>query len=160
MGNMNEFTQPVQLLLKAYPWRRIDPIPWAPLAKPLGESRIALVSSAGFVLPDQLPFDESKRGGDTSFRKIPGDADVATLVDTHRSDSFDHTGMRKDPNLAFPIDRMRELQEAGRIGCVNRYHLSMMGSITAPGRLVKHTAPEAAKWLAEDGVDVALLVPV
>jgi hypothetical protein len=39
-------------------------------------------------------------------------------------------------------------------------HLSFMGSITAPGRLVAESAPEAAQLLVDDGVDVALLVPV
>jgi D-proline reductase (dithiol) PrdB len=121
---------------------------------------LALVSSAGFVLRNQAPFDESIRGGDFSFREIPSDAAVADLIDTHRSESFDHAGLQQDPNLAFPIDRVRELGQRGRIGCVNRRHLSFMGSLTAPGRLVKQTAPEAAGWLREDGVDVALLVPV
>jgi len=82
------------------------------------------------------------------------------LVDTHRSESFDHEGMHRDPNLAFPLDRLRELAEHGRIGSVNRRHLSFMGSITAPGRLVRDTAPEAARRLVADGVDAALLVPV
>jgi hypothetical protein len=35
-----------------------------------------------------------------------------------------------------------------------------MGSITAPGRLLKQTAPAAAQLFVEDTVDVALLVPV
>jgi hypothetical protein len=35
-----------------------------------------------------------------------------------------------------------------------------MGSITAPGRLVKHTLPEIADIFAADQVDVALMVPV
>jgi hypothetical protein len=35
-----------------------------------------------------------------------------------------------------------------------------MGSITAPGRLVKRTLPEAADVLVRDQVDVALAVPV
>ncbi len=121
---------------------------------------MALVSSAGFVLPTQERFDGKRRGGDPTFRLVPSNADPCTLVDTHRSASFDHAGMRRDPNLAFPIDRLNELQESGRIGSVNRRHLSFMGSITAPGRLVRETAPEAARWLVEDGVDVALLVPV
>lgn len=160
MGHTSEFSLPVQLLLKAYRWQRIDPIPWAPLRKPLTEACLALVSSAAFVLPDQRPFDESIRGGDPSFREIPSDAGAGLLVDTHRSESFDHSGMHKDPNIAFPIDRVRELEAAGRIGRVNHRHLSFMGSITAPDRLIKDTAPEAASWLVEDGVDVALLVPV
>lgn len=160
MGEFREFTPAVRLFLKAYVWRRIDPVPWTSLRKPLSECRLALISSAGFVLPDQAPFDDRIKGGDSSFREIPFDADVTKFQDSHRSDSFDHTGMLQDPNLAFPLERVRELQVTGRIGRVNRRHLSMMGSITATGNLIKHTAPEAASWLVEDGVDVALLVPV
>lgn len=160
MGSFSEFSLPVRAFMKAYRWRRIDPVPRALLKKPLADCRLALVSSAGFVLPSQQPFDESIVGGDVSFREIPSDVRVTTLVDTHRSASFDHTGMVRDPNLAFPIDRVRELVEAGRIGAVNTRHLSFMGAITAPGRLVRQTAPEAARSLADDSVDVALLIPV
>lgn len=160
MGDIAEFSLPLRIFLKAYPWRRIDPVPWTPLAKPLRQCRVALVSSAGFVLPNQEPFDESRRGGDPSFREIGSDVDVRTLMDTHRSESFDHAGMRQDPNLAFPIDRLRELQESGRIGEVNRRHLSFMGSLTAVGRFITETGPAAARKLVEDRVDVALLVPV
>jgi len=38
--------------------------------------------------------------------------------------------------------------------------VSFQGSITAPLRLVKQTAPEVADALIHDGVDVALLTPV
>lgn len=160
MGDLDEFSLSVRIFLKAYRWRRIDPVPWTPLRKPLAECRLALVSSAGFVLPTQAPFDESIRGGDPSFRDIPSSADVKMLVDTHRSDAFDHSGLRQDPNVAFPIDRVRELVDSGRIGSVNRRHLSFMGSITAPGRLVRDTVPVAARGFVDDGVDIALLVPV
>ena len=160
MGDLSEFPLKVRLFLKAYRWRRIDPVPWTPLSKPLSECRVALVSSAGFVTPDQEPFDETRRGGDPSFREIPRDVDLATLRDTHRSESFDHSGMRKDPNLALPIDRLRELARAGRIGGVNSRHISFMGSLTATGAFVRDTAPAVARLFAEDGVDVALLVPV
>jgi D-proline reductase (dithiol) PrdB len=160
MGDLNEFSLPIRLILKAYPWRRIDPVPWTPLRKPLRECRLALGSSAGFVLEDQARFDDGMPGGDYSFRQIPSDTPAARLIETHRSQSFDHAGLRQDPNVAFPVDRVRELERAGRIGSVNRRHLSFMGSIPAPGRLIKQTAPEAARWLVEDAVDVALLVPV
>ena len=160
MGDVEEFSLATRLFLKAYPWRRIDPVPWTPLPKPLAESRLALISSAGFVLPNQPRFDGSIRGGDPSFREIPSDVGVGTLIETHRSESFDHSGLALDPNLAFPIDRVRELAAAGRIGSVNQRHLSFMGSITAPGRLARDTAPQAGRWLVADEVDVALLVPV
>jgi len=160
LGDLGEFPLKYKLFLKAYPWRRIDPVPWAPLKKPLKDNRVAVVSSAGLVQPDQKPFDDSIRGGDYSFREIPADVDVAALIDTHRSDLYDHAGLRQDPNLVFPLDRLRELVGSGRIGSLNRRHLSFMGSITAPGRLVKKTAPVAVRKLVEDGVDIVLLVPV
>ncbi len=160
MGDLSEFGQGMRLFLRAYPWRRIDPVPWTPLRRPLAESKLALVSSAGFAMPDQEPFDESRRGGDPSFREIPSDADPSVLVDCHRSQTFDHSGMDGDPNLAFPLDRARELVASGRIGSLARHHLSFMGGITAPGRLVKQTAPAAVGPLVEEGVEVALLVPV
>jgi D-proline reductase (dithiol) PrdB len=160
VGDISEFSLKVQLFLRAYRWRRIDPVPWTPLKKPLSDCRVALVSSAGLVMPGQEPFDAEKRGGDPSFREIPAGVELGTLVDTHRSRSFDHSGIRSDPNLALPLDRLREFQESGRIGRVNRRHISFMGSLTATGVFVADSAPAAARLLVEDGVDVALLVPV
>jgi D-proline reductase (dithiol) PrdB len=160
LGDLREFPLKYRIFLKTYPWRRIEPVPWAPLKKPLSDSRIVLVSSSGFITPDQVPFDESILGGDYSYREIPADIDVATLIDTHRSDLFDHSGLRQDPNLAFPLDRLREMSETARIGSVNHRHLSFMGSITAPGRMLKKTAPQAVDLLKADKVDVALLLPV
>lgn len=160
MGDISEFSFPVRAFLKAYRWRRIDPVPWSPLRNPLSEANVALVTTAGLVLPDQPPFDEHVKGGDTSFREIPDDADVRALIDTHRSETFDHGGIAADANLAFPLDRLHELARDGVVGRANRRHLSFMGSITATARLVKERAPEAARLLVADGVDAVLLVPV
>jgi D-proline reductase (dithiol) PrdB len=52
------------------------------------------------------------------------------------------------------------MEAAGAIGSLAPRALSFMGSISAPGRLVKETAPEAASLLEADGADVALLVPL
>jgi D-proline reductase (dithiol) PrdB len=160
VADISELSLRDRAFLRAYRWRRVDPVPWTPLVKPVASCRIALVSSAGLVLPGQEAFDVERRGGDPTFRQIPADADVASLVDSHRSHSFDHSGIRRDPNLALPLDRLRELASEGRIGEVNRRHLSFMGSLTAVGRFLRETGPEAAGWLVEDRVDAALLVPV
>ncbi|UCD78419.1 MAG: hypothetical protein JSW26_23890 [Desulfobacterales bacterium] len=160
MGDLSEFPLKYRLFLKTYPWRRIDPVPWTPLEKTVAQSRLLLVSSAGIVTGDQQPFDNSIRGGDPGFREIPADVDVRTLIETHRSDAFDHTGIREDPNLAFPADRLREMVDAGRIGSLSKRYLSFMGSITAPGRLIKRTLPQVVPKLLEDKADMALLIPV
>ena len=160
MGDLREFSLATRAFLKSYRWRRIDPVPWAPLGKPLAECNVALVTTAGLIAPGQPPFDDGIRGGDPSFRVLDDAVGVSSLIDTHRSQTFDHSGIRADPNLAFPLDRLHELAAAGRIGRTNRRHLSFMGSLTAPGRLIRDTAPAAAQLLVDDGVDAALLVPV
>jgi len=160
VATLAELPLTTRLFLKAYPWRRIDPVPWAPLRRPLQDARVALVTTAGLSLPEQDPFDNDVRGGDWTFREIPADADPTTLIDSHRSESYDHSGVHADANLAFPIDRIRELADERVIGSVNHRHFSFMGSITAPGRLTAHSAPAVADALAADGVDAVLLVPI
>lgn len=145
--------------MKTYSYRQSQ---WThPAAvKPLRESRVVLVTTAGLHTPEQPPFDSSIKGGDCSFRWIPGDVAVEELLIAHRSKAFDHSGIELDRNLGFPLDRFRELQAEGVIGELNHRHLSFMGSITAPGRLLRQTAPEAAEQLIPDRVDVAFLAPV
>ena len=160
MGDLSEFPLKYRLFLKAYQWRRINPVPWTPLKKPLKDCRLVLVSSAGIVTADQEPFDNSIRGGDPSIREIPANIDASTLIETHRSDAFDHTGIRRDPNLAFPADRLQEMAAAGFIGSLIHRFLSIMGSVTAPGRLIKKTIPQVVPKLIEDQVDIAILIPI
>lgn len=149
-----------RLLIKAYQWRSVKPVPCAVLRAPLSASRVALVTTAGLAEREDTPFDLSARGGDVTFRVIRSDVDPRALAVWHRSEAFDRAALARDRNIAFPIDRLREMAADGAIGQVAPRHLSFMGSITAPGRLRKETAPQAASLLVEDQVDVALLVPV
>ena len=135
-------------------------MPFVVLDKPLAACKVGLISSAGFVPPGVEPFDESVRGGDASWRVVPKDTNPADLADCHRSESFDHTAMEKDPDLAFPLTRMRELVDEGFIGSTTENFVSIMGSITATGPLTKKTAPEVAAFFKDEGADLVLLVPV
>jgi D-proline reductase (dithiol) PrdB len=148
-----------QVFLKTYPFRKS---PWSSPApmKPLREAKAALVTTAALHLPEQAPFDSSVRGGDRSYRWIPSAADLRQLRSSHRSKSWDREGIAQDPNVCFPLERFRELAAEGVLGSLNHRHLSFMGSITAPGLLLRQTAPEAARELKQDGVDVAFLAPV
>ncbi len=160
MAAIEELPLWLRATLRVYPWRRIDPVPLARLDKPMARCRVALVTTAGLVPPGEPSFDEHLQGGDFSFRIISARSDVQSLGEFHRSEAFDHAGIALDKNLALPLDPLRELAGGGEIGEIAPRHLSFMGSITAPGRLVRRTAPEAADILVEDHVDVALLVPV
>jgi D-proline reductase (dithiol) PrdB len=112
------------------------------------------------TFPSQPPFDESARGGDCSYRIIEQRADLHALRIDNRSDAFDPSGPELDKNLALPLDRLHELVSERAIGDVAPRHFSIMGSITAPGKLVSRTAPEIAAMLRQDAVDAVLLVPV
>jgi D-proline reductase (dithiol) PrdB len=146
--------------MRLYRYRHIDWRPGSVLSKPLSAARVAGITSAGYYLPNQPPFDESLRGGDCSYRIINDHAEMDALRIGNRSDAFDSSGLELDKNLALPLDRLHELALERAIGGVAPRHFSIMGSITTPGRLVSQTAPEIAAMLRQDDVDAVLLVPV
>jgi len=139
-------------------------LPCAPLCEPdaapfvggppLSKRRVAVISTAGLGVRGDRPFAV----GATDYRVIPGSARAGDLVMSHISTNFDRTGFQDDWNVVFPIDRLRELAEAGQIGSVADYHYSFMGA-TAPDAL-ESAARELADHLRDDAVDAALLVPV
>jgi D-proline reductase (dithiol) PrdB len=162
MATYNDLLWSHRLFMKNYPFARYanDPVPCTPLKKPLAEARVALVTSAGVHLPQQEGFDHSIKGGDTSFRELPNTIETNTLIETHRSSGFDHTGLAADRNLGFPLDRFRELEATGVIGELNYRHFSFMGSIVLPRKLIDETSVQVAKLLRADGVDVVFLTPM
>ena len=149
-----------RIFLAGYRYRSFDWAPAAQLRKPLSRVRMALLTTAGFHFQDQLPFDENAKGGDFSYRIIPQDALLETLSISHKSDAFDQCGIQQDKNLALPLARLEELVERGGLDSITQRHFSLMGSITAPGRLVAKTAPRIAGLLRENGADALLLTPV
>jgi D-proline reductase (dithiol) PrdB len=160
VASLSDLSLKNRIFMATYRYRALDPVPFARPRFPLREARVALVTTGGVHLPSQIPFDGEMRGGDVSFREIPKDTDVTTLGIAHKSDAFDQTGFRADRNLGFPLDRLREMEASGAVGRLAPRALSFMGSISAPGRLVKEAAPAAAEILQADGVDVVLLVPL
>lgn len=139
---------------------RADAMPTIPLerwveAPPLPEATVAIVGTAGL----HRRSDERFRPGAVDYRLIPGDVDFGDLVLSHVSANFDRSAAQQDPNIVFPLDRLRELAAAGEIGGVATWHYSFMGAQPDPSRF-EETGTEVGRLLAADGVDVALLVPV
>ena len=145
-----------RFFMKFYRGKRYTASPHTPLRVPLNECSVALITTAGFLLEGQNPFES----GDCSYREIPNSIQTQALINGHKSAAYDERGLETDPNLAFPLDRFRELETEGKIGSLNRRHFSFMGSITKPRPLITHTAPEVAQLLKTDGVDVVFLTPV
>ena len=145
-----------RFFMKLYRGKHYEVTPHTPLRLPLSECRVALITTAGFFLDGQAPFE----GGDCSYREIPNAIETQALINGHKSAAYDERGLETDPNLAFPLDRFKELETEGKIGSLNHRHFSFMGSITKPDALIEKTAPEVGQMLKSDSVDVAFLTPV
>lgn len=121
---------------------------------PLAQRKFAIVSSAGLFRRGGEPF----RGRDTDYRMVPGDIAWQDLLTSHISVNFDRTGLQEDWNVAFPLDRMRELAEEGTIGGLAETHYSFMGAADPIG--MEPYARELAGRLKQEEVDAVLLTPV
>ena len=138
---------------------KTEGVPWTPTNKPLTECRVAVATTAGVHSRHHIPFDMADREGDPTFRVIDVARPISDLIITH--DYYDHSDADRDINIVFPIERLWELEKEGHIGEVAEKHYGFMGHIL--GRhipaLVNRTAPEVARRLKEDRVDVVLLTP-
>ena len=101
-------------MLQMFPCMEHDDTPWTPLAKPLSESRLALVTTAGLHLRGDQPFVSDHRRSDTSYRVIPRAAKTSEILQSHTSIGFDHAAIYRDINVTFPVDRLQELVDRGK----------------------------------------------
>ena len=138
----------------AHPCLLNDSAPFARLRRPLSESRLALVTTAGLHLRDDAPFT----GGDQSFRVIPAASPASEIVQTHNSIGFDRTAFQRDVNVIFPMDRAREFVARGEVGSLSHTYFSFMGAQRPPyDRLLHDTGPDVARRLRAEGVEVVFL---
>ena len=146
--------------------------PFTPLKKPLSAVRLALIASSGhFVVGDDpKPFgceDMTQAAAvrrvveflkaEPALSEIPVDTPATMLRVRHPG--YDIAGAAADPNVALPLERLRELAAAGLIGELSKVAYSFVGACSQK-RLLKQSGPAWAALLAEQAVDAALLVPV
>ncbi len=133
---------------------RFDGRPWVRGPK-LAQRRVAIVSTAGLHTRSDRPFGS----GGMDYRVIPGDIQADQLVMSHMSVNFDRSGFQEDWNVAFPLDRLKELAHEKIIGSVAAFHYSFMGAVS-PVTNYAAKAKELAQLLLGDGVNAVLLSPV
>ncbi len=140
----------------AYRWVESEtPSAWASLRRPLSESRLALVASGGVYQAGQVAFHHRD---DTSLRAIDSDVETADLRTSHFA--YDQSAARQDPNVVFPIEPLRRCVSSGRLASLGRHAYTCMGGIYSSRRVREELAPEIARRIREDEVDLVLLVPV
>ena len=130
--------------------------PWARGPK-LAQRRVAIISTAGLHARGDRPFGTGPASMD--YRVIPADVNAGELVMSHMSVNFDRSGFQEDWNVAFPIDRLKELEQDRVIGSIAKFHYSFMGAVS-PITKYEPKARELARLLRNDNVDAVLLSPV
>lgn len=134
-------------------------VPWAPRTKPLEQSRVCLVTTAGIHLKTDAPFDMADPDGDPTYRRIPAGATPAELTITHNY--YDHRDADRDCNIVFPLERLRELATKGHLGALHPNHYSFMGHIDGRhvDRLEREVLPSLLRDLRAPSPDFVLLTP-
>ena len=127
--------------------------PWVG-AVPLSKRTVAILTSAALHPRSEPPFAP----GSAEVRMLRSHLPAADIVMSHISINYDRSGFSRDINVAYPIDRLRELAAEGVIGGVAPTHYSVMGS-TDPATMGAAVAAIAAR-ARQEGVDAILLCPV
>ena len=130
-----------------------DPPALTPLAKPIAECRVALISSGGIMYRDQPRFHRE----DASYRRIPKSATRDDLSIWHFG--YPTRDAERDPNCVFPLERLRELEASGVIGELVDPAFSFMGGIYSARKVRDELAPQIISELKRAHADALFLVP-
>jgi D-proline reductase (dithiol) PrdB len=152
LEDLSEVARQSQINLPAF---EHDDAPFVPLSKPLSESMLGMVTTAGLHVIGDMPFSN----GDQSYRVIPSSTPSSKIIQSHTSIGFDRTAFMRDVNISFPIDRLRELVDQGEIGSLAENFYSFMGANRNPKQMEEETAPELGRRMLEEGVDAVFLTP-
>jgi len=122
----------------------------------LKRSRVALVTTAGLFIKGEAPLRESHYSGDFGYRIIPRDIALSRLA--IGKSAIDRRLASLDPNIVFPIERLKELKDRKEIGEVAMNHYSFSGWCDDYGPLAGGSAKEVARRMRYEGVDKAVVI--
>ena len=134
-----------------------DVVPLAYPRKPIAQSRLAFVSTAGVQPKGSLPFDVAHPVGDYTFRLVPSSSSPSDL-EIHQL-KYPTSGANRDLNVIFPIERLQELVGEGVIGGLTENFYSFIGYNMDPERLERTLAEDIAESVVAECADIVLLAP-
>jgi hypothetical protein len=142
---------------RPYHWAHFEDIPFTPLARPLAECRVGLVTTSEMAVRDApLPVPDDDPLRDPYW--LPTDTPVDRLYS--RKTAYDrHATTLDDVEAYLPLTRLRELAAEGRIGALAP-RFAMAFSQYSQRKTLTVDAPRILGWLREDRVDVAVLTAV
>lgn len=147
---------------KTYNYAHNEQIPFTPLKKPLSECRVALVTTASFVLLDEAgnPLEEPMFIGtrELEVSTAPSDWPVDRILSTSEDHDRYQTDM-KDVDAFFPTTRMQEFLKDGIFGSLGSQYYR-----TPPNYSQRKTTevdgPEILRLCKADNIEAALLTGV
>ena len=141
----------------AYRWYVADTKPpFAPLKKPLSQSRLGLLTTSGCYVAGQVAYHYKD---DASIRLIPMDTPVDRLRFAHITENY-LVNARRDPECLVPLTALRALRDEGVVGELADSAISCMGGIYSQRRVREELIPQVEGVFKQQAVDVALLVPM
>lgn len=133
-----------------FEWVTFDqPSPRTPLAVPLAEATVTLVSTAGAHVAGTKPLSAGGRAA-----LVPTDADVELShvgYDTERA--------MQDLDVVYPVGLLQRLADEGFIGGLAPTVVSTMGFVPEGRHLFERAVPSAVERIHAEQAHLALLVP-
>ncbi len=132
-----------------------DPAAWSPPSKPLSDCTLALLCSNAYLTEAKHRVGPGEH--ECRFRTISAETHE-DQPPAHPAGGVDFARLEAE-RLMSVLDRARGLVESGRLGRLSARHLSLSGAVVAPSLLIEETRNTAVRQLADDHVDVVMLVP-
>jgi D-proline reductase (dithiol) PrdB len=146
--------------------------PFTPMEKPVSESNIVLLTSSGHYAKgdDPKPLGVASMTQQEAIKRImefikeapilsaiPKNTPAEDLMVCHGG--YDISGAKTDPNVAFPLDLFRKLEQKKIIGKLADTAFSFVGACSQM-RLIKKTGPKWVTKLKNMNIDAVFMVPV
>jgi D-proline reductase (dithiol) PrdB len=135
---------------KDYVWASHEETPFTPLAKPLPECTVTLVTTA--VAHPDIP-KPVRKAESIPFSEVPD----SFLTDELSWDK--ETTHTDDRESYFPVESLNALTDEGVIGSLAK-HFHFVPTQYSHRATKEEDAPAIAAACRKDGVDIALLVPI
>jgi D-proline reductase (dithiol) PrdB len=137
-------------------------IPWTPMSKPLSQTTIALVTSAGISLKKDAPFDMEREKreslwGDRSFRVIPKGTTEKDIEVNHLH--INTTYIKQDINVILPLGQMAEFEAEKIIGRLAPTAYSFYGFQWRSTDFLAEAIEPISKQMKLERVEAVLLTP-
>ena len=137
-------------------------IPWTPLAKPLNQISLSVITSAGISVKSDRPFDMEREKreplwGDRSSRVIPRQTTEKEVDANHLHINTRY--IKEDINVMLPLARMAELEAEGIIGRLAPHAYSFYGFQWKNTDFLKEAIEPIARKMKAEGVEAVLLTP-